>query len=185
MTDVLQTIIARRTGDKREAAMSSALLGTGLMAYAEVLDGFTKRTGFSNEDMLAHMAGAGFSLARNRIPGLRNKVDFRMHYLPRGRGNDFRLVNQMAQRKYLIATQLSGFRRFENSPLRFVEVHLGYFGRGFTEVERARNDPLRRRVYVGIGFNVQQLFSAEPKSRLERMARGTLDYVQLPYTSIH
>lgn len=185
VTDVLQTIIARRTGEKRSAATTSALLGTGLMAYAEVLDGFTGRTGFSNEDMVAHMAGASLSLARNRIPGLRNKVDFRMLYLPRRRGNDLRLVNQMAQRKYQVAVQLSGFRRFEDRPLRFVEVHLGYYGRGFTDLEKARGDPLRRRVYVGIGFNVQQLFTAEPKSRVERIARGSLDYVQLPYTSIY
>lgn len=184
MTDILQTLIEERTGDRRGAAYTSALLGLGVMAYAEVLDEFTARTGFSNEDMAIHVAGAGLSLVRNIVPGLREKIDFRMEMKPTGKGDDLHLINQLAQRKYLLAAQLSGFRALEESPWRFVELHVGYYGRGFTEIERARGDPLRRKLFVGIGFNVQQLFSARPGSRVERIAKGAFDYIQLPYTSL-
>ncbi len=182
--DILQTIIQRRAGNHRNAAFTSTALSLTVMTYAEVLDGFTGRTGFSNEDMIAHAAGAALSLTRNFVPGLRGKVDFRMEINPASLGDDLRLIDQLAERRYLLAWQLAGFRRFENSPLRFVEVHLGYYGRGFTDTARARGDPLRRRLYVGLGFNLQQLFPLQPRSRLVRMARGSLDYLQAPYTSV-
>jgi hypothetical protein len=185
LTDVLQSMIENRTGDRKGAAYTSALLGLGVMTYAEVLDGFTARTGFSNEDTVVHVAGAALSVVRNAVPGLREKIDFRMQFKPAARGDDLRLVNQLAQRKYLIATQLSGFKTLERTPWRFVELHAGYYARGFTEVERARGDPLRRKIFVGVGLNIQQLFARNPRSRVERLAKGAFDYVQLPYTSVH
>lgn len=184
IADVLQGIIEKRTGETRSAAYSAAAISFGLLAYGEVLDGFTERTGFSNEDMVAHAAGAGFALARNAIPGLRQKLDFREQINPSGLGKDLRLVDQLGERKFLFAMQLSGWKRLEDTPWRFVELHAGYFARGFTDAQRARGDPLRRRLYVGIGFNVQQLFARKPKSFVGRVARGAFDYIQLPYTSI-
>jgi Predicted periplasmic lipoprotein (DUF2279) len=185
LTDVFQSMIERRTGDAKSAAISGAVIGLGVMTYAEVLDGFTARTGFSNEDMAVHVAGAGLSMIRNAVPGMRGKIDYRMEVQPEGFGKALQLDEQLAQRKYLVAVQLSGFRRYEQSPLRFAELHFGYFGRGFTADEKARGEPLRRRLYAGIGFNVQQLFARKPKSRVEKLAKGVLDYVQLPYTSLH
>lgn len=184
IADVLHSLVAHRTGNARGSAYTGSLLALGLLTYAEVLDGFTARTGFSNEDMVSHLAGAGLSLFRNTVPGLREKIDFRMAIGTQGLGKDLRLVDQLSDRKYLLATQLSGFRRFEASPLRFVELHLGYYGRGFSMTERSAGDPLRRRIFVGVGFNVQQLFSARPRSAVERLAKGAFDYIQLPYTSV-
>jgi hypothetical protein len=184
-TDVLQSIIANRTGDQRGAATTSAILGLGVMTYAELMDGFTKRTGFSNEDMAVHAFGAGLSLLRNTTPGLRDKIDFRMEIQPEGFTKNLSLVDQLNDRKYLVAVQLSGFKKLERSPFRFVELHAGYYARGFTDSARARGEPLERHPYVGIGFNVQQLFAKKPKSRVETLAKGVFDYVQLPYTSLH
>ncbi len=185
IADVLQGLIEERTGDRRSAAYSAAAISFGLLAYGEVLDGFTRRTGFSNEDMVAHAAGAGFALARNAIPGLRQKLDFREQINPSGFGKDLRLVDQLGERKFLFAAQLSGWERFEDTPWRFLEFHAGYYARGFTDAQRARGDPLRRKLFIGIGFNVQQLFKRKPKSLVQRVARGAFDYIQLPYTAIH
>lgn len=185
LADVLQGLIEARTGDNRSAAFTGAALGVGVMTYAEVLDGFTKRTGFSNEDFAIHFAGAGFALVRNAVPGLRQKLDFRTQIDPSGFGKDLRLVDQLAERRFLFAAQLSGWKRFEDTPWRFVELHAGYFARGFTDAERARGEPLKRRLYVGVGFNVQQLFARKPKSFVGRVARGAFDYIQLPYTSVN
>jgi hypothetical protein len=185
IADVLQGLIEERTGERRNAAYSAAAISFGLLAYGEVLDGFTKRTGFSNEDMVAHAAGAGFALVRNAVPGLRQKLDFREQINPSGFGKDLRLVDQLGERKFLFAVQLSGWKRLENTPWRFVELHAGYYGRGFTDAQRARGDPLKRRLFVGIGFNVQALFARKPKGFVERVARGAFDYVQPPYVSIN
>lgn len=185
MADVLQGIIEKRTGDNKSAAYSAALLSLGVMTYAEVLDGFTRRTGFSKEDFVIHFAGAGFALTRNAVPGLRQKLDFRTQINPSGLGKDLRLVDQLGERRFLFAAQLSGWKKFEDTPWRFVELHGGYYARGFTDAQRARGDPLRRRLYVGVGFNVQQLFERKPKSFVGRVARGAFDYIQLPYTSVN
>lgn len=185
IADVLQGIIEKRTGERRNAAYSAAAISFGLLAYGEVLDGFTRRTGFSNQDMVAHAAGAGFALVRNAVPGLRQKLDFREQINPAGLGKDLRLVDQLGERKFLFAAQLSGWKSLEDTPWRFVELHAGYYGRGFTDAQRARGDPLKRRLFVGVGFNVQALFARKPSGFVERTARGALDYVQLPHVSLN
>lgn len=185
IADVLQGIIAKKTGDRRSAAYTGALLGLGMMTYGELFDGFSKGHGWSNEDMMIHVAGAGVALLRNGIPGMRDKLDFRMEMRPSLRNDALQLVNQLDDRKYLFALQLSGFKKLKKGPLRFAELHLGYYGRGFTETERLRGDPLRRKIFFGIGLNVQEiLFGRKSTSRSARLARGVLDYIQPPYTSV-
>ena len=184
LTDVLQSIIENKTGDRKGAAYTSAILGFGIMAYAEVLDGYTARTGFSREDVAVHAFGSAVSLVRNVVPGMRDKLDFRMEANPFNSGGGLNLVNQLSRRKYLFATQLSGFRKLESSPLRFAEIHVGYAGRGFTPEERLRGEPLKRKIFFGLGLNVQKLFARKPKSKIERYAKGVFDYYQPPYTAI-
>jgi len=185
IADVMQSVIARRTGDKKGAAITGGLLGLGFMTYAEVFDGFSETTGFSYEDGLIHFAGAGLSVLRNVVPGLRDKIDYRMEAAPSFKKADNYLGDPLYDRRYLIATQLAGFKGLERSPLRFVELQAGYYARGFSPQDRAMGAPIKRQLYVGLGFNVQQLFARKPKSKIERWVKGAFDYVQLPYTVIH
>lgn len=184
IADVLQGIIQKRNNGERGSVKTGALVSLGLMTYGELFDGLTKGHGWSNEDMTVHLAGAGFAMLRNSVPGLRDKVDFRMLTMPTFRGDQTDLINLLAQRKYLLALQLDGFDRFERTPLRYVELHLGYYGRGFTDRERALGAPLKRNIYVGVGLNLQQFWPKKPKSMVARLSKGTLDYIQLPYTSV-
>lgn len=185
MTDVLESIIRHRTGEKAGAAKTGAILSLGLLTYGEVMDGFTKRTGFSNQDMTVHFAGAGLSLLRNTVPGMRDKIDFRMEYKPEFGGTGLRLVDQLEDRKYLLAAQLSGFKGTRDTPWRFVELHMGYYARGFSPTAKAEGVAPKRRIFLGLGFNVQALFARKPKSRVERYAKGVLDYIQIPYTLVN
>jgi uncharacterized protein YfiM (DUF2279 family) len=184
IADVVQGLIQKRNNGDRASITSGALIGLGLMTYGELFDGLTKGHGWSNEDMTVHLAGAGFAMLRNNIPGMRGKVDFRMLTMPTFRGDQTDLVNLLAQRKYLLALQLDGFERFVRTPLRYVELHLGYYGRGFTDRERSLGAPLKRNIYVGVGLNLQQFWPKKPKSMVARLSKGTLDYIQLPYTSL-
>jgi hypothetical protein len=94
-------------------------------------------------------------------------------------------VDQLEKRKYFLSTQLSGFKGTRDTPWRFVELHMGYYARGFSDRARLEGEPKKRRIFVGMGFNVQALFSRYPKSRIERYAKGALDYVQIPYTLVN
>ncbi len=185
ITDVMESIIRRRTGENAGAAKTGAILSLGLLTYGEILDGFTARTGFSNQDMTVHLAGAGLSLLRNTVPGLRDKLDFRMEFKPTFGAEGLHLVDQLEKRKYFLSAQLSGFKSTRETPWRFVELHMGYYARGFSDRAKLAGEPQKRRVFVGLGFNVQELFSRHPNSRIERYAKGALDYVQIPYTLVN
>lgn len=184
VTDVIQSVIARRTGEPRSAAVTAGLFGMALTTLAEMGDGFSRTTGFGYEDEVAQVAGIGVSVVRNMVPGLRDKIDFRLELTPKFNGELSDTRGRAANSRYLLALRLSGFERLERSPLRFAEIHLGYFARGFTDRERERGDPLRRHLFVGLGFDVQQLFARHPRSTVERLGKGVFDYIQLPHTSI-
>ena len=49
-------------------------------------DGFS-HYGASYEDFVASSLGIAFSFLRNTVPGLHEKVDFRMQYIPTGHGD--------------------------------------------------------------------------------------------------
>jgi hypothetical protein len=185
ITDVMESIIRRRTGEKAGAAKTGAIISLGLLTYGEIMDGFTARTGFSNQDMTVHLAGAGLSLLRNTVPGLRDKLDFRMEFKPTFGAEGLHLVDQLEKRKYFVSAQLSGFKGTRDTPWRFLELHMGYYARGFSDRSKLAGEPQKRRVFLGLGFNVQALFSRQPKSRIERYAKGMLDYVQIPYTLVN
>ena len=184
-TDVIQSVIARRTGDSRSAAITAGIFGLGLTTLAEIGDGFSETTGFAYEDQVAHVAGAALSVTRNIVPGLRDKLDFRLQLTPKFDGSLGNTRGRAANSKYFLALQLAGCPKLERSPLRFAELHLGYYARGFSQPERDRGDPLRRRIFVGVGFNLQQLFRKQPRSAPERWIKGALDYIQVPYTALH
>ncbi|WP_448657366.1 DUF2279 domain-containing protein [Sphingomonas sp. CJ99] len=185
ITEFLGASIRANAANPRHAQRSAALMAAGLMTYVEIFDGFSGDHGFSWEDMASNATGIGLSVLRHQVPGLNDKLDFRMEYLPSGE-RGFRPLSDYAGQRYLLAVKLAGFKPLERGPMRFVEVHGGYYARGFTEWERDRGVEPRRALYVGIGLNVQQLLSrrrGEGRS-WRRAARSALEYVQIPYTSV-
>lgn len=184
IADFLESAIRRRT-NASGAAVTAGLLSFGLAVYAESFDGFSKGHGVAYQDLVMNFAGAGFSVLRNSVPGLKEKVDFRMEYVPSGDISGFHPLRDYSGQRYIVATTLAGFEGLENSPLRFVELHAGYYARGFTDEEKAKGKPLRRHLFVGIGLNVKELLFGRSRSAPARFVGSVLDYVQVPYTSVH
>jgi hypothetical protein len=175
--------IAHSTEDRAGAALTGAVLGMGIQTYVEILDGFSDN-GFSPQDFVADGVGAGFSVLRNTIPGLADKLDFRMEYIPSGNDGSFQPFHDYTGQKYVLALKLSGFERFEDTPLRFVELQGGYYARGFTDAEEARGDQRQREPYVAIGLNLQEVLDGERirDTTPAIAARAALQYIQVPYT---
>lgn len=190
-------------GHPRHRALTGAILSMGLMTYIEIFDGFSADHGFSHEDLIVDAAGTAFSVVRRSVPGLREKVDFRLLYVPskstwdalscfpkphcdkNGATARSPITDYVGQR-YLLALKLSGFERLKRTPLRLVELHGGYYARGFTKEEEDRGEPLRRRLFVGIGLNVSELlFAGRPRGNVGRAAKSVLQYLQVPYTAVH
>ncbi len=185
IAEVMRARIDRKTDDSPGSAYAAAAIASGLMLYGEFYDGIKKSSGFSLQDVVFNIGGAGFSILRHQIPGLADKLDFRVEVIPDHNIFTFSGQRHYAQQHYLLALKLAGFERFANSPLRFAELHVGYYATGITPNQRADGDALHRRPFVGIGINLGELFFHDSSSRIGRAANSVLDYVQVPYTALN
>ena len=186
LSDVLYWRMRRKTGASSDSALASSAIAVGLDLYAELFDAFEERSGFSISDVGFNVAGAAFSYARNTVPGLKEKLDLRLMIIPNR--DIYSISNKkehFRQERFLFALKLAGFEGLRQGPLRLLELHLGYYARGFTDRERARGAPRERKPFVGIGVNLEQLLFPTSRSAPARVARSALDYIQIPYTAVH
>lgn len=184
-SDILYQRMSRRTGGGRESAYAAAALGLGLQTLGEVYDGFHEGSGFSLEDSLFNLAGAGFSVMRHTVPGLKEKVDFRLMIVPNSSVFTFRGKRHFGQQHYILALKAAGFDRFRNSPLRFAELHVGYHVEDLAASARDPTIVPRPKPFVGIGLNVAELFLKKRRGTASGVGRAALQYLQVPYTAVH
>ncbi len=146
----------------------------GLM---EVGDSFSTTQGFSYEDMVMNTVGAAFYYVREKYPEVKRKVDLRLEYIPDfNSGVDF--FTQYNSMKYLFALKFSGFDSMEETPMKYFELQLGYYTRGYSEHE---NYNTKQRVgYVGVGINTAEVLKAMGWTKTSKI----LNYYQLPYTYV-
>lgn len=165
----------RRWGyEPEKAARYGAFSAFGVQTFMELGDSIS-RYGFSYEDSIMNLVGTGFGYLTLRYPELSRKLDFRVELTPEFNKSD--VFTDYEQQKYLLALKLDGFKTLERTPLRFFELHLGYYARGYSEPPPT---PRERNVYVGIGINVSSFFRRHGWTKTGTVLR----YVQLPYTSI-
>jgi hypothetical protein len=184
-SDFFTQRIAHKVSDTTGAAITGAIMGMAIQTGVEIGDGFSPKYGFSPQDLIADGIGAGFSFLRNAVPGLANKLDFRMEYW-KSPDNSFNPISDYDGQKYLLALKLSGFERFEETPLRFVELQAGYFARGVMPNSANNGVKRRREPYVAIGFNLQELIDETPARDTAPgvIAGRVLEYIQVPYTYV-
>ncbi|EIZ78495.1 hypothetical protein WSK_2939 [Novosphingobium sp. Rr 2-17] len=76
------------------------------------------------------------------------------------------------------------FHQLESSPLRFVDLQLGYYASDFLLSDRAAGKDPKQHLFVGLGLNLGELMFGRSTSGFGRAAYSVLDYVQVPYTSL-
>jgi hypothetical protein len=199
IADLLTDRIRASADNPSGAPITAALLAFSIMGLAETLDGFTGRHRFSREDIVANGVGALFLMLRNSIPGLSEKLDWRIMYTPAGFERpgitgENGILPPYERQRYIMALKGSGFETLKNTPLRYVELHAGFDARGFEEKERERGYPIERSFYFGMGLNLNEvLFGTGPNPNFARYrdtlpgwaVRKTFEYVQVPYTSVY
>jgi uncharacterized protein YfiM (DUF2279 family) len=159
---------------QEDAALYGALSSFTIMGYMELGDSFSD-FGFSYEDMIANTAGAVLGYVLYKYDNLSDKLDFR--WQPGFEPNKTDFSTDYENSKFLLALKLNGFDWAKQTPWRHVEFHLGYYTRGFAEQEIDRE----RKIYVGIGINLTDLFRRHGWKKTATFLR----YVQIPYTSIN
>jgi hypothetical protein len=129
-----------------QAAVTSLLI-TGTM---ELGDGFSPY-GISWEDMVMNTAGAWAGQALLRNETWRERLDLRVEYRFNADTSD--PSTDYEHSRYLVALKLAGFAPLRDTPLQWLELHGGYYVRGY-------DDPLapdERTTYVGLGVNFSRL----------------------------
>ncbi|MEG3089346.1 DUF2279 domain-containing protein [Sphingomonas sp. PB4P5] len=183
-SDVLYNRIARKAGTGVESALTAAALATGLQLLGEVTDGLHQGSGFSVHDLALNVAGGGFSVLRNSVPGMKDKLDFRLSIVPNDELYTFKGKKHYQQQRYLFAVKLAGFDRLARTPLRLFELHLGYYGKNFLNEDRARGVVPQRKIFAGFGINFGELVFRNSQSKVGRAIRSATHYFQLPYTTL-
>ncbi|BAF71049.1 DUF2279 domain-containing protein [Sulfurovum sp. NBC37-1] len=163
--------------DTSRSMIYGSLSAWSFQFLMELGDSFSESQGFSYEDVVANTVGALFYYAREKYPQLKNKVDLRLEYLPdfNSGGDVFTMYNSM---KYLFALKFSGFESMQDNLLKYGEVQLGYYTRGYQDHEDYTRK--ERNLYVGIGINVSEVLASWGWVKTGKI----FNYYQLPYTYI-
>jgi hypothetical protein len=135
------------------AAVSAGVL-SGILI--ELGDGFSEH-GFSKEDFIADILGVTAGYFWHTNPSLAKKIDFRVEYAPSfGSDNVTDFTTDYEHMKHLLAIKAEGFELFEDSMMKYLELHLGYYTRDFNHDTMPLEDR-KRYVYVGLGLNLSRL----------------------------
>lgn len=177
MGHVFSYMYRRWDYEPQRANSLGAMSALGLQTLMEVGDAFSGGFGFSYEDALMNVTGAGAAYVLGRYPALARKVDFRIEYTP-DTWTDFRndVLTDYENQRYILALKLDGFEALHDSYLSYLELHLGYSTRGYEEFNPGQPDNRERNLYFGFGLNVSKLVQKFLDTRV-------FDYVQLPYTT--
>ncbi len=183
-TEFLTARIRQAAADPAYAPFLAALLAMGFMTYVEVFDGLSYKHGFSYQDIIMNTAGAGLSILRNRFPEIAEKVDFRLQWMPSDSVEWIDPATDYMGQKYVLAIKPAGFDIFKETPVRFTELHLGYYARGFKDAPASERE---RNFYVGVGLNLAEIYDAVTNgddSIPSRAIKTGFEYVQVPYTYV-
>jgi uncharacterized protein YfiM (DUF2279 family) len=165
------------TTASRYGALSS-FLQTSLI---EIGDATSLGHGFSVEDFIMNTAGIALAYVRQSSERVRNSVDFRLEWIPSPalrRGEDLDLTTDYSGHKYILAFKPGGMLESDDFFLNALEIHMGYYTRGYKSADERYFNEKNRYLYAGIGLNVTYLLERYTGTR----AYGIFDYIQVPFT---
>lgn len=184
IAELLHYRIHRNTGGSEGDALTAGVLAAGLMALNEVSDAIEPDSGYSMQDITMNVAGAAFSVLRNTVPGLKEKVAFKLEIIPNGQIYSHVGKKHYEQQRFMFSLKGAGFKVLDDSALRYLDLQVGYYASDFLNSDRAKGVVPKRHLFVGVGLNVGELLFARSRTRIGRAAYSALDYLQVPYTSL-
>lgn len=184
IADILHARLHRNTEGSEGDAVTAGVLAAGVMALNEISDGIETDSGYSMQDIAMNLTGATLSVLRNTVPGLKDKFAFKIEIMPNDQIYSHVGKKHYAQQRFLFALKGAGFEGLQRSPLRFLDLQLGYYATDFLNSDRARGIEPKRHLFFGLGLNLGELLFGRSESRFGKAAHSVLDHVQLPYTSL-
>lgn len=184
IAELLHYRIHRNTNGSEGDAVTAAVLASGLMAVNEISDAIEPDSGYSMQDIIMNVTGAAFSALRNTTPGLKEKLAFKLEIVPNDQIYSHVGKKHYAQQRFMMSIKGAGFKEVRETPLRYLDLQVGYYASDFLNSDREQGIIPKRHVFFGVGLNVGELLFSNSSSRFGRAARSALDYIQLPYTSV-
>lgn len=163
---------------EEQAMRLGAYSSLGVMTIMEIGDSFSSKYGFSYEDMVMNCIGAAAGYWFGTHPEWQKRLDLRLEYAPSLSNFESDVGTDYEHQKYLLALKADGFDKLHDTPLSYLELHLGYYARGYDDYRSYLVDDDRKRsVYVGLGLNVGKLVKNVWDTPI-------FNYLQIPYTYV-
>ena len=156
MDEFLTNRLYQKTGNLKDAALKGAIFSGGLMLLVETFDGVSDDHGFSYEDLIMNGTGIGISYLKNTVPGLRNKLDLRVEY-HRSKADTGHPITDYTGYNYSAVLKLGGFKQLKTTPLKYLELQVGYHAEGFKKADRPYFKKKKAEVYAGIGLDLSEV----------------------------
>jgi hypothetical protein len=171
-SDALTGLYTHWGYDSKTANTYAALSAWTVQAFMEMADGTSETQEFSGEDIVMNTVGALTSVLMQRYPELDRKIDFRVEYVFNVDVNG--IFDDYSNHYYSMVLKLDGFDSIENTMLKYLEFHGGYYTRGYED----ENEANTRSLYAGISLNFSRMFKQNDWKKTGK----TLEYLQIPYT---
>ena len=162
---------------EEESLLYGPLTSWVFQGMMEVGDSFSETQGFSYEDLVMNTLGAGFYYVREKYPAVKDTLDFRLEYVP-DFTSEVDIFTQYNSMKYLMALKFSGFDSMKDTPMKYFELQVGYYTRGYQDHESY--EVKERVVYAGVGLNAAEVLKSLGWTKTSEV----LHYYQLPYTYV-
>ncbi len=184
IANILHARLHRNTQASQGDAVTAGVLAAGLMAINEISDAIEPDSGYSMQDIAMNVAGATLSVLRNSVPGMKDKFAFKIEIMPNDQIYSHVGKKHYAQQRFMFSLKGAGFEGLQKTPLRFVDLQVGYYATDFLNSDRDKGIEPKRHLFFGLGLNVGELLFGKSNSRFGKAAYSVLDHIQLPYTSL-
>jgi hypothetical protein len=186
--EFLTNQLYKKSGDMHFAARNSAIFSWGLMMFVEAFDGYSSDHGFSYEDVVMNSTGIAISYLKNTVPGLDEKLDLRIEYHPSKGMKGFHPITDYTGLTYSAALKLAGFEALKPTPLKYLELQLGYYAQGFKKEDAPYFADRNSSLYFGIGLNLTEVLFKPVKKYWDKPVLKYADtffrYYQAPATYV-
>lgn len=168
------------------ANFEGAVFSEIIMLGSEIGDGFSKGYGFDPYDVMFNNIGILIGILIDCYPVLDRIFAIQFEYVPtREMREDFSLSDNRdlptdyGGSKYILATKLSGIPYISLTPLRYVNVDLGFYSRGYDQRYVRKKT---RNVYLGFSINLSIAFGdVLPVGYTSSTLQTFFNYFHLPW----
>ncbi len=164
-----------------QAFVRGAVNSLMITTMIEVGDGFSKSQGFCWQDEVMDVAGIGIAYLRYRVPGVRERVDFRVEWIPSASFHEkWDPFTDYSGQRNVLAFKPGGFLNTKDPFWNLIEFQVGYYTRGYASIDRPYFHSEKRYVYAALGLNMTYLV----ETLTGHTTWGVFEYYQVPYTYV-